>query len=157
MRGSDARVVKLVTTNSDKHAIESLFMRTEGGVEAAIGEFASAWNRRWSYKVNGVGADGHAGARILGESAKVVGVGENLDGLVWTAAEVVVFDSLAGLSVNDEVGLGAVGAGAERIIRGSQMVRVGRNGVHVGPEWIVSVQRWVSRIGDEMWWSHPQS
>ena len=134
MRGSDARVVKLVTTNSDKHAMESLFMRTEGGVEAAIGEFASAWNRRWSYKVNGVGADGHAGARILGESAKVVGVGENLDGLVWTAAEVVVFDSLAGLSVNDEVGLGAVGAGAERITRSSQVVGVIRNDVCVGPE-----------------------
>ena len=93
----------------------------------------------------------------MGELAKFVGVGANIDGLVLTAAEVVVFDSLAGLSVNDEVGLGAVGAGAERITRGSQVVGVIRNDVCVGPERSVLVRRGFSHGGDEMWRSHPRS
>ena len=85
----------------------------------------------------------------MGESAKVVGVGADPDGLVWNAAEVTVFESLAGLGVN------AVGMGAERITRGIRIVGVGRNDVRVGPERIVSVWRGFSCGGDEMWWSHP--
>ena len=123
MSGVDSRVVELVATDSDAYAMEFLFLRTEGGNEV------SAWNRIRSYKVNGFGAGGHAGADTLGESAKVVGVGANPDGLVWTAAEVVVFESLAGLGVNDGVGFGVVGAGAERITRGSRVFGVGRNDV----------------------------
>ena len=41
MRGGDAGIVELVTTNSDAHAMELLFVRTEGGEEAAIGNFAT--------------------------------------------------------------------------------------------------------------------
>ena len=67
MRGSDAEEVKLVTTNSDVNTIDFLFVRTEGGDKAAIYDFAAAWNRQWSYKVNGVDAGGHAGANTLGE------------------------------------------------------------------------------------------
>ena len=36
----------------------------------------------------------------MGESAKVVGIGVDPDGLVWTAAEVMVFESLAGLELD---------------------------------------------------------
>ena len=67
MRGGDARVFELVTTDSDVHAMDFLFVRTEGGDKAAIYDFAAAWNRQWSYKVNGVDAGGHAGANTLGE------------------------------------------------------------------------------------------
>ena len=49
MLGGDAGLVDLVTTDSDAHAMEFLFVRTEGGNEAAMGDFAAAWNRRWSY------------------------------------------------------------------------------------------------------------
>ena len=119
--------------------MEFLFVRTEGGYEASIGDFAAAWNRRRSYEVNGIGAGGHAGANNLGKSAKVVGVGMDPDGLVWTADEVMVFESLAGLGVNDGVGFGAVGAGAERINRGSRIVGVRRNDVCVGAELVDKV------------------
>ena len=135
--------------------MESLFVRTEGGDEAAIGDFSAAWNRRRSYEVNGIGAGGHAGANTLGESAKVVGLGADPYGLVWTASEVMVFERLDGLSVNDGVGFGAFGVGAERIMRGSRIFGVGRNDVHVGPERSALVRRRFSRGGDEMWRSHP--
>ena len=69
----------------------------------------------------------------MGESAKVVGVGAEPDVLVWTVAEVMVFNILAGLGVNDGVGFGAVGAGAERIKRSIWIVGVRRNELHVGP------------------------
>ena len=157
MRGGEAGVVKLVATNSDAYAMEFLFVRTEGGNKAAIGDFAAVWNHQRSYKLNGVGDGGHAGADTLGESAKVVGIGTNPDGLVWTAAEVVVFESLAGLNVNGGVGFGAVGAGAERITRGSRVVGVGRNDVCVGTERSALVRRGFSRGGYEMWQSHPRS
>ena len=65
----------------------------------------------------------------MGESAKVVGVGADPDGLVWNAAEVMVFKSLACLGVNDGVGSGAVVAGVEQITRASRIVGVGRNDV----------------------------
>ena len=155
MRGGDAGVVELVTTGSDAHAMEFLFVRTEGGNEATIGDFAAAWNRRQIYEVNGVGVGWHAGADTLGDSEKVVGVGADTDGLVWTAAEVMVFKSLAGIGVNDGVGFGAVGAGAEWITRGSRIVGIRWNDMRVGPEWSVSVWRRFSRGGDEMGRSHP--
>ena len=91
MCGSEAGVVELVTTNSDARAMDLLFLRTEGGDKGAIGDFADAWNRQRRYKVNGVGASGHAGANTLSESAKVVGVGADPYGLVWTAAKLMVF------------------------------------------------------------------
>ena len=155
MSDSDSRLVKLVTTDSDAHAMDFLFVRTEGGDEASIGDFAAAWNRRRSYEVNGIGAGGHAGANNLVKSAKVVGVGVDPDGLVWTAAEVMLFESLAGLGVNDGVSFGAVGTGAERITRGSRIVGVGRNDVRVVPERSASVRRRFIRSGDKMWKSHP--
>ena len=157
VRVSDARVVELVATKSDTYTMDLLFVRTEGGNKAAIGDFASAWNCRQSYKVNGVVACRHADANTLGESAKVVGVGANPDGPIWTAAEVVVFESLSGLGVNDRVGFGAFGAGAERITRGSRVVGVRRNDVCVGPERSASVRSGFSRVGDEMWRIHPWS
>ena len=67
MRGGDARVVKLVITDSDAHAMDFLFVWTEGGDKVSIGDFAAAWNSRRRYEVNGVGAGGHAGADTLGE------------------------------------------------------------------------------------------
>ena len=76
---------------------------------------------------------GHARADTFGELVKVFGVGTDLGGLVWTADEVMVFKSLAGLGVNDGVGFGAVGAGAERIKRSIWIVGVRRNELHVGP------------------------
>ena len=85
----------------------------------------------------------------------VVGVGVDPDGLIWTASEVMVFERLDGLSVNDGVGFGAFGVGAERIMRGSRIFGVGRNDVHVGPERSALVRRRFSRGGDEMWRSHP--
>ena len=127
MRGGDAGLVELITTDSDAHAKYFLFVWTEGGDEAAIGEFAVAWNLRRSYEVNGVGSGGHAGADTLGESAKVVGIGADPYCLVWAAAELMIFYSLAGPGVNDGVGFSAVGAEAERITRGSWIVGVGRN------------------------------
>ena len=93
----------------------------------------------------------------MGESAKDVGVGVDPDGLVWTAAEVMVSESLAGLGVNDGFGFGAVGAGAERITRGSRIVGVRRNDVFVGPDRSASLRRGFSRGGYEMWRSHPWS
>ena len=132
MRGGDSGVVELFTTDNDAYTMDFLFLRTEGGDEAAIGDFGD-------YKVNGVGAGGHAGANTLGESAKVVGVGADTDGLVWTAAGVMVFKSLSGLGVNGGVGFGAVGAGADQITKDSRIVGVGRNDVRVGPERSVSV------------------
>ena len=156
MRGGETGLVELVATNSDAYAMDFLFVRTEDGNEAAIGEFLATWNRRRSYKVNGVGACGHAGANTLGKSAKVVGVDANTDELFWTVAEVVVFESLAGLGVNYEVGFGAIGAGSERITWGSRVIGVGRNDVCVGPERSASVRRGFSRGGDEMRRIHPQ-
>ena len=155
MRGGDARVVELVTTNSNAHAMDFLFMRTEGGDEAAIDDLAAAWDRRQSYEVNGVGAGGHAGADTLGDSAKVVCVDADPEVLVWTAAEVMLFESLAGIGVNDRLGFRAVVAGAERITRGRRIVGVGRNDVRVGPERSALVRRGFSRGGDKMWWRHP--
>ena len=70
MSGGDSGVVKLVATNSDAYVMDFCFVRTDGGNEAAIGDFASAWNLQQSYKVNNVGASGHAGADTLGESAR---------------------------------------------------------------------------------------
>ena len=84
MRDSDAGAVELVTTNSDVHAMDFLFVMREGGDKAAIGDFAATWNRRRSYEVNGVGAGGDVGSDTLGELAKVVGVGADQDVLVWT-------------------------------------------------------------------------
>ena len=150
MRGGDSGVVELFATDNDAYTMDFLFLRTEGGDEAAIGDFGD-------YKVNGVGAGGHAGANTLGESAKVVGVGANPGGLVWTATEVVVFESLYGLGVNDGVGFGAVGTGAEWITRVSRVVVVWRNDVCVGPERSATVRCGFSRGGDEIWWSHPRS
>ena len=155
MCGGDAGAVEFFTTDSDAHAMDFLFVRMEGGNEAAIDEFAAAWNLRRIYEVNGVGDGGHAGANTLGESDNVVVVGAYPDGLVWTAAEVTVFESLAGLGVNDGVSFGAVGTGAERITRGSRIVGVGRNDVRVVPERSASVRRRFIRSGDEMWQSHP--
>ena len=155
MRGSDAGVVKLVTTDSDAHAMDFLFVWTEGGNEAAIGDFAAVWNRERIYEVNGVGTGGHAGADTLGESAKVVVVGADPDVLFWNASEVMVFESHAGLSVNGRVGFGAVGAGLERITRGSRIVSVGQNDVRMGPERSASVRHGFSCGGDKMWRSHP--
>ena len=131
-------------------------MRTEVGDEAAIGDFAAAWNRQRIYEVNGVGTGGHVGSDTLGESAKFIGVGADPDGFVWTAAEVVVFENLAGLGVNDGVGFSTASAGAERITRVSWIVGVGRNDVHVGLERSASVRHGFSRGGDEMWRSHPR-
>ena len=127
MHGGDAGVVELFTTGSDAHTMDFLFVRMEGGDEAAIGDFSTAWNSRRSYEVNGVGSGGHAGADTLGESAKVVGIGADPYCLVWAAAELMIFYSLAGPGVNDGVGFSAVGAEAERITRGSWIVGVGRN------------------------------
>ena len=93
----------------------------------------------------------------MDELAKVVGVGANPDGLVWTTVDVVVFESLAGIGVNDEVGFGAVGARAEHITRGTQVVGIGQNDVCMGPERSALVYRRFSRGGDEMWRSHPRS
>ena len=157
MRGGDAGLVEIFATNSDAYAMDFLFVRTESGDEPAIGDFADKWNRRRIYKVNGVGSGGHAGGNTLGESAKVVGVGANPDGLVWIAAEVVVFESLADIGVNDRVDFGAVGAEAERITRGIRDVGIGWNDVCVGLERSASVRRGFSRGGDEIWWSHPRS
>ena len=157
MRGGDAGVVEVVATDSDAYAMDFFFVRTEGGDEAAIGDFAAEWNRQRSYKVNDVGAGWHADADTLVKSAKVVGVGANPDGLVWAAAEVVVFESLAGLGVNDRVGFSAFCAGAEMITRGIRVVGVRRNDVCVVPERSASVQHRFSRDGDEMWWRHPRS
>ena len=109
MRGGDSEVVEIVSTESDAYAMEFLSVRTEDGDKAAIGDFTAAWNRRRSYEVNGVGASGLAGADTFGESAKIFGVGTNPNGLVWTAAEVVVFESLAGIGINDGVVFGTVG------------------------------------------------
>ena len=67
MCGSDAVVVELVAIDSDAYTMDFLFVRTEGGNEAAICDFVAAWNCRWSYEVNGVGASGHAGADTLGQ------------------------------------------------------------------------------------------
>ena len=157
MCGGDAGVVKLVATNSDAYVVDFFFVRKEGGDKAAIDDFASAWNCQQSYKINGVGAGGHAGANTLGDSAKVVGVGANPDGIVWNASGVVVFESLAGLGVNDRVGFGAVGAIAERIMRGIRVLGVGRNDVFVGLERSALVRRRFIRGGDKMWRSHPWS
>ena len=156
MRGGDAEVVEIVTTNSDANTMDLLFVWTEGGNEADIGDFAAAWDRRQRYEVNGVGASGNAGADTLGDSSKVVSVGADPDGLVWTADEVMVFEILAGPSVNDGVGFGAVGAGADWITRGSQIVGVGWNDVRVGTERSESVRREFSRGRDEMWRRNPQ-
>ena len=134
-----------------------LFVRMEGGNNSAIGDFAAACNCRRSYKLNGVGAGGHAGVDTLGKPAKVVGVGVNPCGLVWTTAEVVVLESLPGLGVNDGVGFDGVDVGAERIMRGSWVVGVGRNDVCVVLERIPSVQCGFSRGRSEMWRSHPRS
>ena len=41
MRGGDARVVDLVTIDSDGHALDLLCVRTEGGNKAAIGDLAA--------------------------------------------------------------------------------------------------------------------
>ena len=123
-------------------------MSTEGGNEAAIGDFVAVWNHQRSYEVNGVGVGGHAGADTLGKSAKVVGIGADLDGLVWTADEVMIFKILAGLGVNDGVGFGAVGAGVERITRGSRIVGVRRNDVYMGPERSASVRHGLSHGWD---------
>ena len=46
----------------------------------------------------------------------------------------VVFESLAGLGVNDGFGFGAIGAGVEQITRIIRIVGVGRNDVGMGPE-----------------------
>ena len=89
--------------------------------------------------------------------AKFVGVGVNPDGLVWTTDEVVVFESLDGLGVNDRVGFGGVGTVAERITRDSRVVGVGWNDMCVGLERSVSVRRGFSRGGDDMWRHHPRS
>ena len=51
MGGGDSGVVKLVATDSEAHAMEFLFVRTEGRNKAAIGDFAASWNHRRSYKV----------------------------------------------------------------------------------------------------------
>ena len=131
-------------------------MKIEGGDEAAIGEFAAPWNRQQSYEVNGVGAGGNVGANNLGNSAKVVGVGANPDGFVWIAAEVLVFEILAGIGVNGGVGFGAVGTVAERITMGSQSVCVGQNDMLVGTERSALVWRSLSRGWDAMWRNHPQ-
>ena len=157
MCGGDARVVELVATDSDAYAMDFLSVKTEGGNEAAIDDFATAWNRRRIYEVNGFGAGGNVVADTLGELSKVVGVGANPDSLVWAPAEVVVFKILAGIGVNDGIGFGAVGAGLERIIRGIRFVGVGRNDMRVGPERSTLVRRGFRRGGDEMWWSHPCS
>ena len=42
MHGGNSSVVELVTTNSDVHARDFLFVRTDGGDEAAICDFAAA-------------------------------------------------------------------------------------------------------------------
>ena len=68
-----------------------------------------------------------------------------------------VFESLAGLGVNDGVGFVAVGAGAKRITRGRRVVGVGRNGVCVVPERSALIRHGFSRGGDEMWRIHPWS
>ena len=151
----DAGVVELVTTDSDALKIDFLFVWTEGGNEAAIGDFVGVWNRRCGYEENVVGSSGHAGADALGDSDKVFGVGADPYVLVWTAYEVMVFEILTGLGVNDGVGFGTVGAGAERITRGSRIFGVGRNDVRVGPERSALVQHGFSRGGDSMWRSHP--
>ena len=67
MRGVDAGVVKFVTIDSDAHTMDFLFVWTEGGDEADIGEFAAACDRQRIYEVNAVGAGGYAGADTLGE------------------------------------------------------------------------------------------
>ena len=157
MRGDDARLVELVATDSDAYVMNVLFVRTEGGNKAVIGDFAAACNRRRSHKVNGVGAGGHTGADTSGKSAKVVGVGANPDSLVWTAAEVVVFESLAGIGINDGVVFAAVGAGAERITSSNQVVGVVQNDVCMGPERSALVRRGFSRGGDKMWRIRPRS
>ena len=68
----------------------------------------------------------------------------------------MVFESLAGLGVNDRVGFGAVGAGAEQITRSIRIIGVGRNDVHVGTERSASVRRGFSRSGDGIWRVHPR-
>ena len=55
-----------------------------------------------------------------------------------------------GLGVNNGVGFGAVGAGADQITRGSRVVGVGRNDVCVGPEQSASVRRGFSRGGSTL-------
>ena len=42
MHGIDAGVVELVTTDSDAHTMDFLFMSTEGGYKDAIGDLATA-------------------------------------------------------------------------------------------------------------------
>ena len=84
MHDGDTGVVGIATTGSDAYTIEFLFVRTEDGDKAAICDFEAAWNSRRSYDVNGVGASGHAGANILVESAKVIGVGADPEGFIWT-------------------------------------------------------------------------
>ena len=44
MHCGHAGVVEIVATNSDADTIYFFFLRTEGGNEAAIGEFLVAWN-----------------------------------------------------------------------------------------------------------------
>ena len=152
-----------MTTDSDAHKMDFLFLLTGGGNEAAKGDFVAVWNCRWSYEVNVVGAGEHAGADTLGESAKVVGVGADPDSFVYTAAEVMVSERLSGLGINDGVGSGAVGTGLDQITRGSRIVGIVRNDVRVGPGVCMvpkrseTVRRWVSRGGDELWWSHPRN
>ena len=90
----------------------------------------------------------------MAELAKVVGIDAGPDGLFWTAAEVMVFESLAGLGVIDGVGFDTVGAGAERITRGSQIVGFRRNDVRVGLERGASVRCGFSQCGYEVWRSH---
>ena len=41
MRGGDVGAVEIFTTDSDAHAMDFLFVRTEGGDEAAIGDFVA--------------------------------------------------------------------------------------------------------------------
>ena len=92
----------------------------------------------------------------MGKLAKVFGIGADQDGLVWTKAEVMVFESLSGLGVNDGICFGAVGVGAERITRDGRIVGVGRNDVCVGPERSASVRRGFGRGRDEIWRSQPR-
>ena len=72
MCGGDDRVVDIVTTDSDMHAMDLLFLWAEGGNEAAIGVFEAAWNCQRNNEVNGVGAAGHAGADTLGSRPKLL-------------------------------------------------------------------------------------
>jgi hypothetical protein len=103
--GGQAGEIQFVALHCEADAVCFGLGRSNGRNEASIGDLSAGGDGLSFNEDNIVGTGGHLGADALGKAAEIVCQGHDPDCFVRTGSERVVFEGLAGVFINNSVGL----------------------------------------------------